>query len=65
MAAAKPVRDASEMQVEGGPAVGMITEQGLRLFEAKRKAESKKAEALGVAMEKTHLPVVDTAPRRS
>jgi MoaA/NifB/PqqE/SkfB family radical SAM enzyme len=63
--AAKPLKDASEMQVAGGPAVGMITEQGLRLFEAKRKAESKKAEALGVAMEKTHLPVVDTAPRRS
>jgi MoaA/NifB/PqqE/SkfB family radical SAM enzyme len=63
--AAKRMKDASEMQVTDGPAVGMITEQGIRLFEAKRKAESKKAEALGVAMEKTHLPVVDTAPRRS
>jgi hypothetical protein len=44
----------------------MVTEQGLRLFEAKRRAESKKADALGVAMEKTHLPVLpDLADERA
>ena len=46
-------RDLGGMQVQEGPAVGMVTEQGIRLFAAKRKAESKKAEALGVAMEKS------------
>ncbi len=46
------------MQVSDGPAVGRVTEQGIRLFEAKRAAESRKAEALGVTMEKTHLTVV-------
>jgi MoaA/NifB/PqqE/SkfB family radical SAM enzyme len=63
--AARPPREASELQVVSAPAVGMITEQGLRLYEAKRRAESKKAEALGLAMEKTHLPIVsDDAPDR-
>jgi len=38
------------------PPVGAITEQGIRLFEAKRRSEAKKAETLGVAMEN-----VDTA----
>jgi len=33
--------------------VGIITDQGVRKFEAKRRAETKKAEALGVAMERT------------
>ncbi len=37
----------------GAPAVGMVTEQGIRLFDAKRRAESKKAEAIGVAMERS------------
>jgi MoaA/NifB/PqqE/SkfB family radical SAM enzyme len=40
------------------PPVGMVTEQGVRLFESKRRAEAKKAETLGIAQEKTHLPVV-------
>ena len=31
----------------------LVTEQGLRLFEAKRRSESKKAEQLGVSMEST------------
>ncbi len=36
-------------------AVGVVTDQGLRLFEAKRRSESKKAESQGVSMEKTEL----------
>ncbi len=52
--------DVADMQVQDGPAVGMVTEQGIRLFEAKRRSEAKKAEALGVAQERTHLPL---APR--
>jgi MoaA/NifB/PqqE/SkfB family radical SAM enzyme len=51
------------MQVAGGPAVGQVTEQGIRLFEAKRRAEAKKAEALGIAQEKTHLPIADEGGR--
>lgn len=39
------------MQPEGSPAVGMVTEQGKRLFEAKRRSEAKKAAELGVAQE--------------
>lgn len=42
------------MRPDDAPAVGMITEQGVRKFEAKRRAESRKAEVLGVAMELTH-----------
>src|SRR5262249_27537772 len=56
--AARNAREVEPMRVAGAPPVGMVTEQGIRLFEAKRRAESRKAEALGVAMEKTHLPVV-------
>lgn len=33
------------------PVVGQITEQGQRLYQAKRKSEAKRAERLGVAME--------------
>lgn len=40
---------------DGSLAVGQVTEQGLRLFEAKRKAEAKKAEQIGVSLEKTDL----------
>jgi hypothetical protein len=43
------------MQVRDAPAVGMVTEQGIRLFEAKRRSEAKKAAELGVAQEKTDL----------
>ena len=42
------------MQPGDGPTVGVITEQGVRKFEAKRRAESRKAESLGLAMERTH-----------
>jgi len=51
-------RGLDAVQDPGAPPVGMVTEQGVRLFEAKRRAEAKKAEALGIAQEKTHLPVV-------
>jgi hypothetical protein len=50
--AARKSRQIDEMQVTDGPAVGMVTEQGIRLYAAKRRAEGKRAEALGVAMEK-------------
>jgi MoaA/NifB/PqqE/SkfB family radical SAM enzyme len=43
------------MRPADAPAVGMVTEQGLRLFEAKRRAEAQKAERLGVQMEKTDV----------
>ncbi len=48
------------MLVADAPAVGLVTEQGIRLYQAKRKAESKKAEALGVAMERGSLNGSDT-----
>jgi MoaA/NifB/PqqE/SkfB family radical SAM enzyme len=56
--AARAAGEPANMQVTGGPAVGMVTEQGIRLYAAKRAAEGRKAEALGVAMEKSALPVV-------
>ncbi|MFT3769670.1 MAG: radical SAM protein [Minicystis sp.] len=43
------------MQATDAPPVGMVTEQGIRLFEAKRRSEAKKAAELGVAQEKTDL----------
>ncbi|MCC6649415.1 MAG: radical SAM protein [Polyangiaceae bacterium] len=42
----------AELQAKGGPAVGVVTEQGERLYQAKRKQEARKAEALGVAQER-------------
>ena len=48
-------RQLEDMSVPGGPAVGQITEQGLRLFQAKRLTEGKKAQAQGLALEKTDL----------
>lgn len=55
----RPKANASELTPEDmrdpdAPSVGVVTEQGLRKFEAKRRAESRKAEALGVTMERTH-----------
>lgn len=44
-----------EMRDPTAPTVGQVTDQGLRLFEAKRKAEAKKAERFGVSLEKTDL----------
>jgi hypothetical protein len=43
------------MQPQDGPAVGMVTEEGLRRFAQKRRAESRKAAALGVEMERTDV----------
>jgi hypothetical protein len=40
---------------EPGLAVGKVTEQGRRLFEAKRQAEGRKAEKLGVRIEDTKI----------
>jgi hypothetical protein len=48
-----------DMQLHDAPMVGIVTKQGVRKFEAKRRAESRKAEALGVAMERTHESGVD------
>jgi len=48
----KPRVSLDVMRTSDAPGVGIITEQGRRLFEAKRKNESKKAEALGVSMER-------------
>ncbi|MFO7564901.1 MAG: radical SAM protein [Enhygromyxa sp.] len=39
----------------GGPSVGQVTEKSRKLFEAKRKAEAKKAEKFGVQVENTRL----------
>jgi MoaA/NifB/PqqE/SkfB family radical SAM enzyme len=46
-----------EMRVEGAPPVGAVTEQGLRLFEAKRRTEGKKAAEIGLEMERVELSV--------
>jgi hypothetical protein len=53
-----------EMRVPDAPAVGAITEQGIRLFESKRKSEGKKAEQIGVSLEKIgiQLPVEPRKP---
>ena len=40
------------MSPPGAPAVGMVTDQGIRLFEAKRLTEGRKAERLGIALER-------------
>lgn len=40
------------MSPPGAPAVGMVTDQGQRLFEAKRLTEGRKAERLGIALER-------------
>jgi MoaA/NifB/PqqE/SkfB family radical SAM enzyme len=47
-----------EMRAPGSPQVGQITEQGVRLFEAKRRTEGKKAEQAGIKLER----VIDKPP---
>ena len=59
-------RDEAESTIEAmrdpdAPLVGMVTEQGVRKFEAKRRAESRKAETLGVTMERTHESGVESS----
>ena len=44
------------------PPVGLVTEKGLRLFEAKRKSEAKKAESLGVSMERVEIALPEDGP---
>jgi hypothetical protein len=41
----------AEMQPQDGPPVGLVTEEGLRKWAQKRRAEARKAAELGVAME--------------
>jgi len=41
-----------EMRVPDAPKVGQVTDQGKRLFEAKRRTEGRKAEQAGVRLEK-------------
>jgi hypothetical protein len=58
----RPARDAAlPPQVERGegPAVGLVTEESLKRFAAKRRAEAKLAEKLGVAQE----PGAEREPR--
>jgi MoaA/NifB/PqqE/SkfB family radical SAM enzyme len=50
------------MQVTDAPPVGMVTDQGIRLFESKRRAEAKKAAELGVAQEKTDVALPPRGP---
>ena len=45
----------AEMRPADAPAVGMITEQGIRLFEAKRRTEGKKAAEKGLEMERPEV----------
>jgi MoaA/NifB/PqqE/SkfB family radical SAM enzyme len=51
-----------DMQPQDVLSVGIVTEQGVRKFEAKRRAEARKAEALGVEMERTDEIGKDSAP---
>jgi len=44
-----------EMRLGDAPPVGFVSEQGVRLFEAKRRAEARKAEQGGVALEKLEI----------
>lgn len=48
------------MTPQGAPPVGAITEQGLRLFEAKRLTEGRKAARLGVALERPDVATPST-----
>jgi hypothetical protein len=44
-----------EMRPADAPAVGFVSEQGMRLFESKRRSEAKKAEQGGVSLEKLEI----------
>ena len=47
----------------GAPAVGQITEQGLRLFEAKRQSEGRKAAQHGIALERNEVAPPPETPQ--
>lgn len=51
-----------EMRPQDGPVVGFVSEQGKRLFEAKRRQEAKKAEEFGVSLERLDAQVVPGSP---
>jgi MoaA/NifB/PqqE/SkfB family radical SAM enzyme len=50
-----------EMRPTDAPPVGFISDQGVRLFEAKRQSEARKAKQIGVALEKIDI-AFPTAP---
>jgi len=50
------------MQATDAPAVGMVTDQGIRLFESKRRTEARKAAELGVLQEKTDVALPPPSP---
>jgi MoaA/NifB/PqqE/SkfB family radical SAM enzyme len=53
----------ASMSPPGAPAVGQITEQGLRLFESKRQSEGRKAAQHGIALERVEpQPSADNQP---
>jgi MoaA/NifB/PqqE/SkfB family radical SAM enzyme len=55
----RPASESSDIPPESmrlaGPTVGQVTEKSRKLFEAKRRAEAKKAEKFGVELENTRL----------
>jgi MoaA/NifB/PqqE/SkfB family radical SAM enzyme len=55
----RAARAATPPHPPDAPAVGRITDQGQRLFEAKRVTEARKAAALGVVQERTDAPPPD------
>jgi hypothetical protein len=52
LASQRPGTPTAPERPADAPAVGQLTEQGLRRFEAKRRSEAEKAERLGVQMER-------------
>jgi hypothetical protein len=50
-----------EMRLADAPPVGFVSEQGVRLFEAKRRSEARKAEQGGVSLEKIEIQLPKTA----
>ena len=51
-----------EMRPADAPPVGFVSEQGLRLFESKRRSEARKAEQAGVSLEKVDIQLPDAPP---
>ncbi len=51
-----------EMRLADAPPVGFVSEQGLRLFESKRRSEARKAEQAGVSLEKVDIQLPDGPP---
>ena len=53
------------MRPSDAPAVGMVTEKGLRMFEAKRRSEGKKAEQAGLALERLDIQLPEPPPKKA